>query len=75
MISSIWVGVLLLFGGCSAYPQAPSVPLQSTPSQSSLVSLNVNTKKVTNAVSDHFLSITMEPAMIFSALQNNLGYV
>ncbi|XP_050532685.1 uncharacterized protein LOC126900791 [Daktulosphaira vitifoliae] len=73
MTISIWVGVLLLFGGCLAYPQTSNVPTQSSPSPSNLLSLNVNTKKVANAVSDHFLSITIEPTMIFSAIQNNLG--
>ncbi|XP_050429843.1 uncharacterized protein LOC126839001 [Adelges cooleyi] len=74
MSNTIWLGALLLFGACSAYPQNPNVPtLSPPPSPSNIVSVNVNTKRYAHAVNDHFLSITLDPSTIFSALQDNLG--
>jgi hypothetical protein len=72
MVNVIWLGALLLLYTCLTYSQNPSILLQPGPS-SNILSLNINTKKCIHAVSDHFLSFTLEPSTIFLALQNNLG--
>lgn len=73
MINIVWLGVLLLSCTRLAYSQNPSISLQSGGTPSNILSLNINTKKCTHTVSDHFLSFTLEPSTIFLALQNNLG--
>lgn len=75
MPNIIWLGALLLFNTCLAYSQNPNTLVQSGSSPPSVISLSINTKKCVHTLSDHFLSITLEPSTIFSALQKNLGFV
>lgn len=76
MLHVVWLGgALLLLGVCLAQPQNPSILVTPVGYPSNVLSLSVNTKKYMHAVSDRFLSITLEPATIFSALQKNLGFV
>lgn len=68
----IWLcGVLLLFGTCSTHSQNPTILATSGGNPVNVLSLSVNTKKYVHTIGDHFLSITLEPSTIFSALQNN----
>lgn len=72
----IWLGgALLLFGTCFAHPQNPSIFVPPGGYPSNVLSLSVNTKRYVHTISDHFLSITLEPSTIFLALQKNLGFV
>ncbi|XP_026810521.1 LOW QUALITY PROTEIN: uncharacterized protein LOC113552053 [Rhopalosiphum maidis] len=73
MFNIIWFGALLLFGTCLANQQNPSILVQPGGYSSNVLSININTKKCIHTVSDHFLSIALEPSIIFSALQKNLG--
>jgi len=75
MFNIIWFGALLLFGICLANAQNPSILVQPGGYSSNVLSININTKKCIHTVSDHFLSIALEPSIIFSALQKNLGFV
>jgi len=75
MFNVVWLGALLFFGTCLVNAQNPSILVQPGGSSSNVLSLNINTKKCIHTVSDHFLSITLEPSTIFSALQKNLGFV
>lgn len=75
MPNIIWLGALLLFSACIAYSQNPNILVQSGSSPSAVLSLSINTKKCVHTLSDHFLSITLEPSTIFAALQKNLGFV
>lgn len=73
MINIIWLGALLLFYTRLIYSQNPNILLQPGGPPSNILSLNINTKKCIHTVSDHFLSLTLEPSTIYLALQNNLG--
>lgn len=76
MLNVVWFGgAFLLFGTCLAHPQNPSVLVTSGGYPSNVLTLTVNTKKYVHTISDRFLSITLEPAAIFSAVQRNLGFV
>lgn len=75
MLNIVWLGALLLFGTSLSDAQNPIILVQPGGYSSSVVSLNINTKKCIHTVSDHFLSIALEPSTIFSALQKNLGFV
>lgn len=76
MLSVVWFGgALLLFGTCLAHPQNPSGLVTSGGYPSNVLTLTVNTKKYVHTINDRFLSITLEPAAIFSAAQRNLGFV
>lgn len=77
MSNIVWLGALLLFASCLAHSQSTSSSLQpgivgNTPNVLSLV---INTKKYVHTISDHFLSITIDPSTIFSALQKKPGFV
>lgn len=74
MLNIVWLGALLVINICSALPQNPSILVQSGSSSPNIISLSVNTKKYVHTISDHFLSITLEPSMIFSALQKNQNF-
>lgn len=76
MLNVVWFGgALLLFGTCFADPQNPSILVTSGGYPSNVLTLTVNTKKYVHTISDRFLSITLEPAAIFSVVQRNLGFV
>lgn len=75
MPNIIWLGALLLFNTCLVQSQNSGILVQSGSFPSTVLSLNINTKKCIHTLNDHFLSITLEPSTIFSALQNNLGFV
>ncbi|XP_060881200.1 uncharacterized protein LOC132952789 [Metopolophium dirhodum] len=73
MFNIVSLGALLLFGTCLTNAQNPSILVQPGGYSSNIISININTKKCMHTVSDHFLSIALEPSTIFSALQKNLG--
>uniref|UniRef100_A0A2H8TMF1 Heparanase n=1 Tax=Melanaphis sacchari TaxID=742174 RepID=A0A2H8TMF1_9HEMI len=73
MFNIVWFGALLLFGTCLTNAQNPSILVQPGGYPSNVLSININTKKCIHTVSDHFLSIALEPSTLFSALQKNLG--
>lgn len=73
MFNIVSLGALLLFGTCLTNSQNPSILVQPAGYLTNVLSININTKKCMHTVSDHFLSIALEPSTIFSALQKNLG--
>jgi len=75
MFNIIWFGTLLLFANCLVNAQNPSILAQPGGYSPNILSININTKKCIHTVSDHFLSIALEPSTIFSASQKNLGFV
>lgn len=74
MSNIVWLGALLAINICFALPQSPGILVQPGSSSPNIISLSINTKKYVHTISDHFLSITLEPSTIFSALQKNPNF-
>lgn len=77
MSKIIWLGALLLCPIVLTDSQSTSSLLQpgTVDNSPNVLSLVLNTKKYVHTISDHFLSITLEPSTLFLALQSNPGFV